>query len=148
MVDLTLIKTSARAVIYTYGADFSHFTGSAVVVELPVPVIAGRLDRAYAHLLLVVVVVALLLADEQLVALAREVRGRLDDLIRGRRGGRRLRVRRGFPRRGLPRRGLVLLRQRGLLGFLLTSLRNIERPIGKGEGDFEARFPAKSEKTV
>lgn len=59
----------------TYGADFSHFIGSAVVVVdlLEVPLIADRLDRTYAHLLLVVVVVALLLADEQLVTVARKV---------------------------------------------------------------------------
>jgi len=50
----------------TYGADFPHFIGSAVIVVdlLDVPLIAGGLDRTYAHLLLIVVVVALLLADE------------------------------------------------------------------------------------
>lgn len=54
----------------TYGADFPHFVGSAVVVVdlLDVPLIAGGLDRPYAHLLLVVVVVALLLANKRLVA--------------------------------------------------------------------------------
>lgn len=59
----------------TYGADFPHFIGSAVVVVnlLDVSLIAGGLDRTYAHLLLIVVVVALLLADEQLVAVTREI---------------------------------------------------------------------------
>lgn len=85
-----------------------------VVVDLLVPLVARRFDRPYAHLLLVVVVVALLLADEQLVAVAREIRRRLDDLLRGdRRSGS------GLARRRL-RRELVLLRQRGFLGFLST----------------------------
>lgn len=55
----------------TYGADFPHFIGSAVVVVdlLDVPGIAGGLDRSYAHLLLVVVVVALFLSDKRLVAM-------------------------------------------------------------------------------
>jgi len=49
----------------TYGADFPHFIGAVIVVDLlDVPLIAGGLDRTYAHLLLIVVVVALLLADE------------------------------------------------------------------------------------
>lgn len=106
----------------TYGADFSHFIGSTVVVVdlLDVPLIVDGLDRTYAHLLLVVVVVALLLADEQLVTVTRKVRRRLDDLFRGNcscsRGGGC-----SFSRRSLSRE-LVLLRQRSLLGFLSTHI--------------------------
>jgi hypothetical protein len=41
-----------------------------VVVDLlDVSLVAGGLDRPYAHLLFIVVVVALLLADERLVAM-------------------------------------------------------------------------------
>lgn len=90
-----------------------------VVVDLlDVPLVAYGLDRTYAHLLLVVVVVALLLADEQLVAVTREVRRGLDDLIRSLRGGGRRRSR-GFSRCSL-RLELVLLRQCSFLSFLLT----------------------------
>lgn len=90
-----------------------------VVVDLlDVPLIAGGLDRAYAHLLLVVVIVALLLDVElQLATLAREVRRGLDDLFRGR-GGSPLGLSR-FSRGSLPGE-LGLLRQRGFFGFLLT----------------------------
>lgn len=90
-----------------------------VVVDLlDVPLVAGGLDRAYAHLLLVVVVVALLLDVElQLAALAREVRRGLDDLIRGRGRGLARGFSRGFPR-GFPRGQFVLLRLRSFLGFL------------------------------
>lgn len=105
----------------TYGADFSHFTGAVVVVDLlDVPGVARGLDRAYAHLLFVVVVVALFLADEQLVAVTREVRRRLDDLIRRFRRGGFSRRGGGFPRRmgGFPRRELVFPRLCSLLGFL------------------------------
>lgn len=110
----------------TYGADFSHFIGSAVVVVdllLEVPLLGDGLDRTYAHLLLVVVVVALLLADEQLVTVTRKVRWRLDDLFRS--------CRRGLPCSGcsFPRRlfccSLILLRYCSFLGFLLTFIKYI-----------------------
>jgi len=102
----------------TYGADFPHFIGSAVIVVdlLDVSLIAGGLDRPYAHLLFIIVVVALLLADERLVAVTWEIRRRLDNLLRGDccRGC-------GFPCRGL-RRELVLFCECSLFGLLSTSI--------------------------
>lgn len=95
-----------------------------VVVDLlDVPLVAHGLDRTYAHLLLIVVVVALLLADEQLVAVTREIRRGLDDLIRSFHGGDR-RCGRSFPRCSL-RLELVLLRYRRFLGFLLTFVNRV-----------------------
>lgn len=57
----------------TYGADFSHFSGGRVIVDLFHSVLADRFDRTYAHPLLVVIVVPFLLTDEQFVAVTREV---------------------------------------------------------------------------
>lgn len=57
----------------TYGADFSHFSGGRVIVDLFHSVLADRFDRTYAHPLLVVIVVPFLLTNEQFVAVTREV---------------------------------------------------------------------------
>lgn len=68
----------------TYSADFADFGsggGDVVIIARYLdPVLANRLDRSYAHALLVVVVVALFLVDEQLVAVTGEIRGRLHDV--------------------------------------------------------------------
>jgi len=103
----------------TYGADFPHFIGSAVVVDLlDVPLIANGLDRTYAHLLLIVVIIPLFLTDEQLVTVTREIRRGFDDLIRSFRGGV---YRSGCcSGRSFPRREFVLLCYCSFLSFLLT----------------------------
>lgn len=60
----------------TYGTDFSDFVrGTAVIVVWWLhSVFAHRLNGTYAHSLLVVVVVSLLLANKKLVTVTREVR--------------------------------------------------------------------------
>lgn len=102
----------------TYSADFADFGsggGDVVIIARYLdPVLADRLDRSYAHALLVVVVVALLLVDEQLVAVTGEVRGRLDDLTGCRSGSGCLALRFSFR----ACRQLVLLRQSRFFCFL------------------------------
>lgn len=87
-----------------------------IVDLLDVPLVADGLDRTYAHLLLVVVVVTLLLTDEQFVAVTREIRWGFDDLIRSLRSGDRRCSRRCG--RSFPRREFVLLRYCSFLSFL------------------------------
>lgn len=60
----------------TYSADFADFVRSVavIVVYLLDSVLTDRLDGSDAHAFLVVVVVALFLLDEELVAVARKVR--------------------------------------------------------------------------
>lgn len=60
----------------TYGTDFSHFgggSGGVIVVSYLDPVFTDGFYGSYAHSFLVVVIVALFLAHEKLVAVAGKV---------------------------------------------------------------------------
>lgn len=114
------MKTPRRRYGKTYSAGgrwFSGFRANADVIGsgyLDAPLLVGEgLDRPYAHPLLVVVVVRLLLVDERLVAVARVRRGRLGDVVLGRQG----RSRRVFPRLRLGRQ-FVFFRYRRLFRVL------------------------------
>ena len=95
--------------LITYGTDFSHFgggSGGVIVVKYLNSVFTDRFNGSYAHSFLVIIVVSLFLADEDLVAVAGKVWRWFDDPV-----GCRLRCR-------FPFSLFVLFRQGSFFCFL------------------------------